>query len=93
MQRVQWYSHFLQNILKQDPTTEAALLHRAALIITVGCALADVPINMVKVLLISDFRTRRQKNEVSGTCRGAWRAGTFLSPLIPSHRPIDLADD
>jgi len=54
MQRVQWYPHFLQNILKQDPTTAAALLHRTALSITVGFALADVPINMVKVLLISD---------------------------------------
>ena len=56
MQRVQWYSHFLQNILKQDPTTAAALLHRTALSITVGFALADVPINRVKVLLISDLR-------------------------------------
>ena len=31
MQRVQWYSHFLQNILKQDPTTAAAFLHKTAL--------------------------------------------------------------
>jgi len=56
MQRVQWYPHFLQNILKQDPTTAAALLHRTAFSITVGFALADVPINVVKVLLISDLR-------------------------------------
>jgi hypothetical protein len=27
VQRVQGYSHFLENILKQDPTTTAALLH------------------------------------------------------------------
>jgi len=27
MQGVQWHSHFLENILKQDPTTTLALLH------------------------------------------------------------------
>lgn len=31
MQRVQWYAHFLQNILKQDPTTAPASLHRLLL--------------------------------------------------------------
>ena len=42
MQRVQWYSHFLQNILKQDPTTAAALLHRSALSTTIGCACTSI---------------------------------------------------
>ena len=27
MQRVQWYSYFLENILKQDPATAPAFLH------------------------------------------------------------------
>jgi len=49
MQREQWYSHFLQNILKQDPTTTAALLHTVLLSMSVDAALADVPVNMVKV--------------------------------------------
>ena len=66
MQRVQWYSYFLQNILQQDPTTAPALLHKIALSIPAGCPLADVPVDLVKVLLISDFRTCRQKSKVSG---------------------------
>ena len=82
MQRVQWYSHFLQNILKQDPTTAAALLHRVALSIDLGCALAGVPINMVKVLLIYDLRTRRQQNKVSGNHFAA--RGRFCN-FLPSH--------
>ena len=36
MQRAQWYSHVLQNILKQDSTTAAAFLHRTGLSITIG---------------------------------------------------------
>jgi hypothetical protein len=75
MQRVQWHSHFFQNILKQDSTTAAALLHKAALSITVWCALADMPINMVKVLLILSS-ARATKHVASNVVRPA---GAFLA--------------